>query len=415
MVPRTTVASLLAALDDAWAGGAGHAAAARRAGRIASAAQSTLLAGLGRGALRQRLRDAVRAVLLSVSHTSLERREPIARLSQAGVAFVPLVHDLIPATHPEYARPGDAARHLRRLATVSTLADGIIVNSAATGEALLPHLRRRRGPPPLMVAPLGLEVPPPPSGAPSGAAAPPDAVDSGYFVCVGTIEPRKNHLLLLHIWRDFAARFGPAAPQLLLIGKRGWENENIIDLLERCTLLRGLVREVGQVSDGSMAALLRGARALLFPSFAEGYGLPLAEALALGVPALASDLPALREVGGTVPDYLEPLDGRGWREAILDYADPRSAWRAAQMARLRHWQAPSWDEHFVRVDELLRRVVGLRRPAGAAAASLPLPAQAEPAVLAAERRMAASGALHAWSPETLLTAATVAASDPGVR
>jgi hypothetical protein len=164
-----------------------------------------------------------------------------------------------------------------------------------------------------------------------------------------------------------------------------------------------------------LAALLRGARALLFPSFAEGYGLPLAEALALGVPVLASDLPALREVGGTVPDYLDPLDGRGWREAILDYADPRSAWRAAQMARLRGWQAPSWAEHFERVDELLRRVVGLRRPAGAAAASLPIPAQAEPAILAAERRMAASGALHAWSQETLLTAATVAAGNPGVR
>jgi hypothetical protein len=62
MVPRSTVASLLTALDDAWAGGPGHAVAARRAGRIASAAQSTLLAGLGRGALRHRLSARLRRV-----------------------------------------------------------------------------------------------------------------------------------------------------------------------------------------------------------------------------------------------------------------------------------------------------------------------------------------------------------------
>jgi hypothetical protein len=99
--------------------------------------------------------------------------------------------------------------------------------------------------------------------------------------------------------------------------------------------------------------LLQGARALLFPSFVEGYGLPLAEALALGVPAICSDLPALREVGGAVPDYLDPLDGPGWRRLILDYAGENSAFRQAQLARLVDWSAPSWDAHFALVDPWL--------------------------------------------------------------
>jgi glycosyltransferase involved in cell wall biosynthesis len=172
--------------------------------------------------------------------------------------------------------------------------------------------------------------------------------------------------LLLHLWRDLAARFGDAAPRLVLLGRRGWENENILDLLDRCAALRGLVRECGTPGDAEVASLLAGSQALLFPSFAEGYGLPLAEALALGVPALCSDLPALREVGGAVPDYLDPLDGAAWRRAVLDYADPASSTRAAQLRRLAGWRAPGWDAHFDAVDALLERVVSGRARAAAA-------------------------------------------------
>ncbi len=111
-----------------------------------------------------------------------------------------------------------------------------------------------------------------------------------------------------------------------------------------------------------MARLLSGARALLLPSFAEGYGLPVAEALALGVPVLCSPLPALREVGRDAAEYLDPLDGAAWRAAILDYAQPQSTRRAAQCARLSAWRAPTWAEHFAIVDAGLRDLVA---PAGA--------------------------------------------------
>ena len=114
----------------------------------------------------------------------------------------------------------------------------------------------------------------------------------------------------------------------------------------------------------------RGQPGAPFPSFAEGYGLPLAESLALGVPALCSVLPALREVGGAVPDYLDPLDGAAWRRAVLDYADPASAARAAQLSRLDAWRAPDWDAHFAAVDALLERVV----PGRARTAAAPPPA-----------------------------------------
>jgi glycosyltransferase involved in cell wall biosynthesis len=297
-----------------------------------------------------------RTVFLLVSHRLMEQPEPIAELRRAGAAFIPLVHDLIPATHPEYARPGVAMQHLQRLETVAALADGIIVNSAATAAVLRPHLVRQTAAPPLLVAPLGI-------GRPIPGALPAAADAAPYFVVIGTIEPRKNHLLLLHLWREFAARWGHAAPRLVLVGRRGWENENVLDLLERCTLLRGLVQEAGSLPDPQVAALLAGSRALLFPSFAEGYGLPLAEALAAGAPAICSDLAALREVGGDVPEYLDPLDGAAWRRLVLDYAAPDSRARAAQLARLRGWTPPSWDDHFARVDGLLAQVAARGAPA----------------------------------------------------
>ena len=327
------------------------------------------------GAGKRTLRDALaepgragrrRSVFLLVSHRSLDRAPVIAPLRRAGAAFVPFVHDLIQLSHPEYARPPQVRRHAARVSTVAALADGVVVNSAATAASLRVELAARGLPAPsIAVAPLGVAAP---RRAP--AAASPTAP---YFVCLGTIEPRKNHLLLLHLWRDLAARFGDAAPRLVLLGRRGWENENILDLLERCSALRGLVRECGAPGDAAVASLLAGSRALLFPSFAEGYGLPLAEALALGVPALCSDLPALREVGGAVPDYLDPLDGAAWRRAVLDYADPASAARAAQLSRLASWRAPGWDAHFAAVDALLERVVS-GRAAGEAAAAAPPPA-----------------------------------------
>ena len=116
-------------------------------------------------------------------------------------------------------------------------------------------------------------------------------------------------------------------------------------MLERCPALRDRVVEHAGLPDRAVARLLAGARALLLPSFAEGFGMPVTEALAARVPVICSDLPALREAGDRVAEYLDPLDGPAWMEAILDYAAARSGRRAAQFERLAGWTAPSWEAH----------------------------------------------------------------------
>jgi glycosyltransferase involved in cell wall biosynthesis len=371
VLPHGLVADLAAALQAAWSGEQVRPESAHAARALAMRARGRLVLGLGRGALAALLRNGRRTAFLLVSHRMLERQGPIEEMRRAGAAFVPLIHDIIPVTHPEYARAGQAEKHRRRMASAGALSDGVIVNSEATAEALRPWMQGGARTAPILVAPLGIGT-----GAPHPAAPAAAHDEPPYFVSLGTIEPRKNHLLLLHLWRDMAAARGAAAPRLVIVGRRGWENENIVDILERCTALDGLVQEAGQLSDRQVTALVRGARALLFPSFAEGYGLPLAEALALGTPAVCSDLPALREVGAAVPEYLDPLDGAAWRDAVQDYAAPGSPRRDAQLARMSAWRAPTWEEHFALVDDLLAQVTAPRALAGAAAAAAAMPAQA---------------------------------------
>jgi glycosyltransferase involved in cell wall biosynthesis len=260
-----------------------------------------------------------------------------------------MVHDLIPIEFPEYARPGGAALHQRRIETIAATVDAVIVNSAATGRSLQPWLDRGGRRPSVDVALLGTEPLPTGDSVPSSDARP-------FFVCLGTIEPRKNHLLLLHLWRHFTETLpSEAIPRLVVVGRRGWENEQVLDMLERCPGLQGHVEELSGCSDARLAGLLRAARALLMPSFAEGYGMPVAEALSVGTPVICSDIPALREVGLDAPDYLDPLDGPGWHSAVMDHTGQGPQHRA-QLARLTRWRAPTWDEHIAVVVEAIAKL-----------------------------------------------------------
>ena len=313
-------------------------------------ARSEMLTSAARSLVRLHPRRVPRATrsarryYLQASPHHLDRPMQVrAKLRAEDARFICLVHDLIPIEYPEYARPSGADTHSRRIETMAALADGLIANSHATAKSMLRYLDGRRQVPPIRVAHLGCDPLPEPGDAKVDIAGP-------YFAVVSTIEPRKNHLLLLNIWRRMLETFGPArTPHLAIVGRRGWENENIIDMLDRSTAIRGHVHELPRLSDREVSALLRGARALLCPSFAEGFGMPVTEALLGGTPVICSDLPALREAGGDVPDFIDPLDGPAWIKAIMDFSAADggggSEMRSAQLERLRGWAAPGWRAH----------------------------------------------------------------------
>jgi glycosyltransferase involved in cell wall biosynthesis len=349
VLPDRPARDFIAALAACWNGADASSCPPKSVRRSARVLRVRLLGTSERG-LARRLRDRPGAVYLLVSHHHLENERLLARLRrQSGARFVCLIHDLIPVQFPEYAKPGQAANHLRRVHNAAALADALIVNSTVTREALQEQLDRVGRAPPVLVAPFGTDLP----SAPADGAA---RLPRPYFVALGTIEARKNHLLLLNLWRQLANELGEAAPLLVLIGQRGWETENVVDMLERSPPLRRIVIEHNALPDTEMVRLLAGARAALLPSFSEGFGFPVIEALAQGVPVLCSDIPALRETGGDIPEFFDPLDGPGWRTAILDYAAPQSPRRAAQLARLVGWRPPQWQDHFAIVERFLSDV-----------------------------------------------------------
>lgn len=289
------------------------------------------------------------AFLFNTGHSALENVGLHRYLRRHGARLVAVVHDLIPITHPEYCRPGELARHTRRMATVLEFASGVVANSRATLDELRVFARAGgQALPPAVAALLASGVEQQPAST-RPLAAP-------YFVVLATIEPRKNHWMLLQLWRRLVERHGHAAPKLVVIGQRGWECENVVDLLERCDLLQGAVIELQRCGDAELATWLRHAQALLFPSFAEGYGMPLVEALNLGTPIIASELPVFREIAGAIPDYLDPLDGPGWLSRIESYAAPDCALRTAQRRRMAGYTPPGWAAHFERVEALMEQL-----------------------------------------------------------
>jgi len=283
---------------------------------------------------------------LNPGHTGLDSVGVTRWVLRRDLRLIPLVHDLIPITHPQYCRPDEDERHRRRMRTALDLASGVVTNSAHTLEVLGEFAAvEKRHLPPATVAWPGTPLLP----GPASKTEPEGPV----FVIVSTIEGRKNHALLLEVWRQLlATRTCASVPRLCIVGRRGWQADDVFAQLDGGELGERVV-EVGTLNDQRLGQLLASARALLFPSFAEGYGIPLVEALAAKVPVIASDLPAFREIGQGVPELLSPHDLSAWLVAVSDYAREDSPRRAVQVARLGAFRVPNWQEHFARIDAFL--------------------------------------------------------------
>ncbi|WP_375687447.1 glycosyltransferase family 4 protein [Pseudooceanicola sp. LIPI14-2-Ac024] len=275
---------------------------------------------------------------LNIGHSNLSRRVLRAARDIPGGRIAVFIHDTIPLDFPEFQREGTPARFRHALRRVGRYADLLIFNSARTeGDVRRVMARwnlRAEG----VVAHLGVDVPrPDPAALPAGLPT-----DAPYYVVTGTIEPRKNIRLLLDVWDDLAAAGGPV-PGLMICGARGWRNEDVFARLDALPP-DGPVRECPDLGDPALAALIRGARALLQPSLAEGFGLPPVEAAALETPVVCSDLPVFHEILGDIPVYLNPQDRVSWAAEIkaLTEKDGRETGNGVR----RGYVPPSWQDHF---------------------------------------------------------------------
>lgn len=285
--------------------------------------------------------SAKQVTYLNVSHTDFDLSAHHQWVKRSRLRSAYFIHDLIPIQRPELTRPHAVKRHLGRVNSALRYADRIVVSSTSVASDLRAFADKRGlNPPPILVAPL--------AGAPlfqSGKDVEPKAGANQYFLCIGTVEPRKNHMLLLKLWRNLVEKMGASAPQLIIVGQTGALSEEVLLWLKQRPELTGAVRLITKCSDAELADLLAGARALLMPTFAEGYGLPVVEALQTGTPVIASDIPIFREIGQGIPLLLDANDLAGWEKTIETYTGPAID-RKRQLAAARLFKPPLWEEHF---------------------------------------------------------------------
>lgn len=216
-----------------------------------------------------------------------------------GARNVYTVHDLIPLTHPRLTSIG-AARHLRLLHEIVAQADHLVTVSDASRAEIIDVL----GCPPAFVTNTSQAVH---AALQRDPGLPAGLRPGGYFICCGMPEARKNLPRLVA-----AHRTAQTSRALVVAGPIARDIPQIESMLARSP---GVIR-LPWLPQAELMALIRQARAMLFPSLAEGFGLPVAEAMALGTPVMTSNAGALREVGGGHALHVDPRDTHAMARAI---------------------------------------------------------------------------------------------------
>ena len=268
----------------------------------------------------------------------------------SGTPLVMTVHDLLWIRLPQFFTLPTKAYHRLSLPAVRRAAR-VLTNSHYTrGEVIellgLPEER-------VVVTPFGVDPRFAPRDVDRAALRERFDITGRYVLAVATREPRKNQGALLRAFERLAPRVDDVA--LVLVGGRGWRSAE----LERTIAAVGdRVRVTGFVSDDELVELYAGATCFAFPSFAEGFGLPVLEAMASGVPVVTSDRTALPEVAGDAALLVNPDDDRELEDAIEQVlttpelaADltrrglARSAgftWQACALATRAAYPSPEW-------------------------------------------------------------------------
>ena len=250
------------------------------------------------------------------------------------------VHDLSFLHYPEHFVP-KLVQYLTRVVTRSVArADRVLADSEATRADLIAHLGTE--PEKVEVLYSGVDprfCPQPEPGEAERIRARYGIGSRPYVLSVGTVQPRKNYVRLIQAFAQLQT-CKLANLQLLIAGGKGWLYEDILAEAEKHS---DRVRVLGFVEDGDLPALYRGASLFAFPSLYEGFGLPVLEAMACGVPVVCSDVSSLPEVAGDAALLVNPLDANDLAEAMacaLEEADLRQGMIARGLAQAARF---SWE------------------------------------------------------------------------
>jgi len=174
-----------------------------------------------------------------------------------------------------------------------------------------------------------------------------------YIFCAGTLEARKNHTILYYTYK-LAKSHGLTLPKLIIAGRPGYRTDDIVDIIEEDPEVNRDIIILKDVSDGELSWLYKHCRFTIYPSFYEGWGLPIAESVAQGIPCIASNTSSMIEVAPGIAGYFNPTSTDECLTRILEYMDDRKFKRAQDDTK--KYKMVSWDETFNDITEALTRL-----------------------------------------------------------
>lgn len=257
-----------------------------------------------------------------------------------GVRIAAVLQDMVPYVHPQFFDDAHfAARFAAYVDFLANDADLVLVISQCTRHDFL-KAAPDVDPAKVVQIPLGADFKA--AGEQQRPPSLPDLGDRPFALSVSTIQARKNFDLLYRLWQKFAIEGGRDEPHLVIVGREGFGSGDLLHLLRNDPWTARTVTVLNRASDAELAWLYANAAFTLYPSWYEGWGLPLSESLAYGKTFIASDTSSLPEAGQGLGVHLSPYDLVAWEREVLRLAadgDARAAMekRIAAERRLASW------------------------------------------------------------------------------
>ena len=255
-----------------------------------------------------------------------QRYDLLNSLRQSGVRVTVFIHDLIQVTKPELAEPNARTVFCRSLVDVLSVSSYVLTNSKFVADDVSRYLATRMNfELPVIPVTLATELNQRKSDTEVTFQKYEEFAAEDYVLCVGTIEIRKNHMYLIEIWERLIREFQGPVPNLVFVGKWGWKIAALQKYLEGSDYLGGRLYIYNEISDGDLAFLYENCLFTIYPSFAEGWGLPVGESLMYGKPCIASKATSIPEVGGALCKYVDPFDVEDGYRVVSDVLAERPA------------------------------------------------------------------------------------------